>query len=157
MSVPATPVSKLAPKSLFFGSEHPSHCTCGCSPGGGSVVGDWIAGLSRALSTGFRRLVLGREERRDAAERIPCPDWVVELSAESDPTDAGHPRVSAEMAALVDPVQQRENDGRLRRLLALRRLSDAVSAAARRDDAMARLDAACAMTPRVAAGRAGVS
>ena len=129
MSVPAAPVSKLAPKSLFFESGHPAHCACGCSPGGGSVVGDWIAGLGRALSAGFCRVVLGRKDRR----------------------------VTAEMAALVDPVQQREKDARLQRLVALRQLSDAVSAAARRDDAMARLDAACAMTPRVAVGRAGVS
>ena len=157
MSVPADPVSWPAAKSLFFASGHPTHCACGCSPGGGSLVGDWIAGLSRALSAGFRRVVLGRHDRRDAAGGIPCPDWVVELLAEPDPTDAGHPRVSAEMAGLVDPVEQGENDARLQRLVALRQLSDAVSAAARRDDAIARLDAACAMTPRVAAGRAGVS
>ena len=157
MSVPAAPVSKLAPKSLFFESGHPPHCACGCSPGGGSVVGDWIAGLGRALSAGFCRVVLGREDRREAAGGIPRPAWVVDLLAEPDPRDAGRPRVTAEMAALVDPVQQREKDARLQRLVALRQLSDAVSAAARRDDAMARLDAACAMTPRVAVGRAGVS
>jgi hypothetical protein len=79
-----------AAESLFFASAHPAHCACGCSAAGGSIVGDWIAGLGRTLWAGFRRVVLGREDRRAAAGGIPCPDWVVELLAEPDPTDAGH-------------------------------------------------------------------